>query len=107
MSLNFSELAERIGLDESDYRELVELFVETGMADYSQLKTALDDGDNQQVARSAHTISGASGNLGLMQVHEVAKRVERAASEGHLDNLPADVATLKALLDDIAQFMVA
>ncbi|BBO90283.1 Hpt domain-containing protein [Desulfosarcina ovata] len=105
MNLDIKALADDIGLDEADYRELVELFMQTGMADYNQLKAALDEGDAGQVARSAHTISGASGNLGLMQVHEVAKRVEQAANENQMADLPADVATLRGFFDDIARIV--
>lgn len=105
--MNFKELADRIGLDEEDYRELVELFMETGMADFDQLRAALDGGDGAQVARSAHTISGASGNLGLMAFHEVAKRIELAASEERMDGLPAEVDTLKELFDNLGQMVSA
>ena len=105
--MNFKELADRIGLDEEDYRELVELFMETGTADFEQLQSSLGAGDGEQVARSAHTISGASGNLGLMDVHEVAKRIEQAASEGRLDGIPADVDTLKRHFTTLGQFVSA
>jgi HPt (histidine-containing phosphotransfer) domain-containing protein len=100
--MNFGELADNIGLEEDEYRELVELFMETGMADYDQLKAAFADGDGQQVARRAHTISGASGNLGLMNVHEVAKRIELAADEGRLDGIGDDIDALKGLFHEIA-----
>jgi len=102
--MNFKELADKIGLDEEDYRELVELFLDTGMADYNQLKSAYDDSDDVQVARTAHTISGASGNLGLMKVHEVAKRIELAAIDKQLDRIGGDVEALQTLFDEIAQF---
>jgi HPt (histidine-containing phosphotransfer) domain-containing protein len=102
--MNFKELADKIGLEEEDYRELVELFLDTGMADYHQLKSAYADSDDVQVARSAHTISGASGNLGLMNVYGVAKRIELAAIDKQLDRVNGDVATLQGLFDEIAQF---
>jgi HPt (histidine-containing phosphotransfer) domain-containing protein len=105
--MNFKELGERIGLEEDEYRELVELFLETGMADYDRLKTALDAGDAQQVARSAHTINGAAGNMGIMNVHEVAKRIELAAGENQLDSIAADVDSLNGLFDEIARFVQA
>ena len=103
--MNFKELADKIGLEEDDYRELVELFMDTGLADYDRLKTAFADGDAEQVARSAHTISGASGNLGLMDVYEIAKRIELSASDGKLDAIQADVDSLQGLFDKIAQFV--
>lgn len=103
--MNFKELAERIGLDEEDYRELVELFLDTGRADYDQLKTAFAGSDNEQVARSAHTISGASGNLGLMNVHELAKRIELAANDQKLDSVSGDVDALEGMFDQLNTFV--
>ncbi len=103
--MNFKELAEKIGLDEEDYRELVELFIDTGRTDYDQLKTAFAGSDNEQVARSAHTISGASGNLGLMNVHELAKRIELAANDQKLDSVSGDVESLEKMFDELNTFV--
>ena len=105
--MNFKALAEKIGLEEDESRELVELFIETGMADHDRLKTAFEAGDDQQVARIAHTIQGAAGNMGIMNVHEVAKRIELAAVENRVDSAAADVGALKGLFDEIARFVQA
>jgi HPt (histidine-containing phosphotransfer) domain-containing protein len=100
--MNLKELGEKIGLDEDEYRELVELFGETGMADYEALKTAFEAGDADQVARRAHTINGAAGNLGMMTVHETAKRIELAAVAGSLASVSGDVDSLKRLFEELA-----
>ncbi len=101
--MNLKELGENIGLDEDEYRELIELFLETGRADYDQLKKALDAGDATQVSRSAHTLSGAAGNLGLMPVHEAAKRIELAAIDNRMDAISLDVVTLNDHFSQIAR----
>jgi HPt (histidine-containing phosphotransfer) domain-containing protein len=103
--MNFKELGENIGLEEDEYRELVELFLDTGLADVDQLTSAMDADDAQQVARSAHTINGASGNLGIMNVHEVAKRIELAAIENRLEAVAGDMVILKGFFDEIAGFV--
>ena len=100
--MNFKELGERVGLDEDEFRELVDLFLDTGRADVDKLESAFAAGDAMQVSRSAHTINGAAGNLGITQVHEVAKRIERAAGQNQLDSIAADLGTLKGLFDEIA-----
>lgn len=105
--MNFKALAEKIGLEEDEYRELVELFMETGMADYDRLKTAFEAGDTQQVARIAHTIQGAAGNMGIMNVHEVAKRIELAAGESQMESVSTEVDSLKKLFDEVDRFVHA
>ena len=101
--MNWQTLAENLGLETDEYMELIELFMETGMADYTQLKSAFDTGDADQVARRAHTISGAAGNLGLMEVHALAKSIEQAAIDNQLATVAAAVGTLKARFDDIGR----
>ncbi|PID40952.1 MAG: hypothetical protein CR984_00550 [Proteobacteria bacterium] len=83
--MNIKELGEKLGLEEDEYRELLELFRETGGTDIATIKSALAAGDAEQVARSAHTISGAAGNMGIMDIHEAAKSIEQAANAGKLD----------------------
>ena len=100
--MNFKELGEKVGLDEDEYRELLELFLDTGRQDYDRLKNAFDAGDAQQVARSAHTICGASGNMGISNIHELAKRIELAAIDNRLDAVSPDIGDLKARFDEIA-----
>ncbi|MGD8701267.1 MAG: Hpt domain-containing protein [Desulfosarcina sp.] len=100
--MNLKALAEKIGLEEDEYRELAELFLETGRVDFEQMETALDAADADEVSRRAHTLRGASGNLGIMAVHEVAKRIEMAAIDNRLDDAAADAKALKGLLDKVA-----
>jgi HPt (histidine-containing phosphotransfer) domain-containing protein len=92
--MNFKELGENLGLEEDEYMELLELFLETGSADYERIKTAIETKDFDLLIRSAHTIKGASGNLGLMDIHEVAKEVEDIAESKDLSNIDAVVETL-------------
>jgi len=105
--MNLKALGEEIGLEEDEYIELVELFLETGAADYEQLKSAFDANDAPQVARSAHTLSGAAGNLRIMNIHEAAKRIERAAGENRLASVSPDVDALKARFAEIARCVQA
>jgi HPt (histidine-containing phosphotransfer) domain-containing protein len=57
------------------------------------------------VARSAHTIQGAAGNMGIMNVHDVAKQIELAAVENQLGSISGEVGSLKGLFDEIARFL--
>ena len=68
--MRFSELVERLGLERDEFLELAELFVETGSSDLSRLKSAVEDEDTQEVIKIAHSIKGASGNLGLMEIYK-------------------------------------
>lgn len=103
--MNFKELGADLGLDEDEYRELIDLFIESGATDFQALQTAMAACDADQVMQRAHTIKGASGNLGLVEVSEVAKTIEENASQNQLDGLDQVVATLKTQFDAIQAFV--
>lgn len=103
--MNFQELAENLGLEVDEYRELIELFIDTGSADFQTIQEALAGGNSDQVMRSAHTIKGAAGNLGLMDVSETAKNIEDRASKNQLDSIGSAVEILKTQFDAIEAFV--
>lgn len=103
--MNFKELGARLGLEEDEYRELIELFVESGSADFERLQEAVASNDHEQIARSAHTIKGAAGNLGLMDVHDVAKKIEETAVDNRKDAMNRALETLGTQFQAIAEFV--
>lgn len=103
--MNFKAMGAKLGLDEDEYKELVDLFVMTGGSDFETLQSALAEGDADTVMRSAHTIKGAAGNLGLMDVSAVAKVIEYRAMKNNLTDLAQTVETLKSQLDIIQSFV--
>lgn len=103
--MNFKELGANLGLEEDEYRELIELFVTTGSADFQNIQSALTNSDADQVMRSAHTIKGAAGNLGLIEVSDVAKIIEDNAGNNQLDGLESAVADLQKHFEEIDAFV--
>jgi HPt (histidine-containing phosphotransfer) domain-containing protein len=103
--MNFQELADNLGLEVDEYRELIELFIDTGTADFQKIQAALAGGNSDQVMRSAHTIKGAAGNLGLMDVSETARSIEDNASKNQLDSISTAVQILKTQFEAIEAFV--
>ena len=103
--MNFQELADNLGLEVDEYRELIELFIDTGSADFKKIQDGLTGNDSDMVMRSAHTIKGAAGNLGLMDVSETARIIEEKATENQLDSLGEAMQTLKAQFEAIENFV--
>jgi histidine phosphotransfer protein HptB len=85
--MELEKLAERLGLDVEDIRELLELYVETTTSDLAELKGAIETKNTQLVHAKAHTIKGASGNLGLDKMYELAKEIDDTARVNSLDGL--------------------
>ncbi|MCK5509132.1 MAG: Hpt domain-containing protein [Desulfobacterales bacterium] len=101
--MNFKELAENLGLEEDEFREIVELFLEISDTDLHKLRSAIDQEDTQQVVEAVHSIKGASGNLGFMAISEKAKDVEIKAREKDLSGANEAIKNIKKEVDRIAQ----
>ena len=99
--MNFEELGAKLGLEEDEYRELVQLFMTSGAADFRNLTASLADGDADAVMRKAHSIKGASGNLGLDDVYQTAGLIEKKAASGQLDDIEPLMATMQSQFDAI------
>ena len=101
--MQFEELAERVCLEESEFLELVELFAETSVSDLGKLQSAIEQEDTQQVVETAHSIKGASGNLGFQNVYEVAKGIEMNARQNILEGSQGAANSLKEKIELIAK----
>ena len=101
--MNFRQLAERFELEEEEFLELVELLIETSTSDLGRLQSALDGGDVSGVLEAAHSIKGASGNLGFSDISGVAGEVEQKARENSLEGSAAAVRSIREGLDTIAK----
>lgn len=100
--MNFNEMAETIGLDEQDFREMVELFVSVGEADLDRLREAYAARNSQGVVMSAHSLKGASANLGFSDIYEIARRVEADARAQRLDGAGEAIGELERKLAAIS-----
>jgi len=100
--MNFKELAKNLGLEEEEYLELIELFIETGMSDLDKLQSAIEEGNAEKAANAAHSIKGAASNLGLMEVYGVAKKIENQTRNDRLEGIAESAQALKEKLNEIA-----
>ena len=104
--MDFMELAEKLGLEENEFLELVELLVEQSTSDLSRLESAIDQPDVKEVVEAAHSIKGAAGNLGFMEIYEIAKGVEMDARQDIMESASRDAALIKEKIDLIRAKLV-
>lgn len=78
-------LLERLGGDEALFEELLDIFLEDVAVRLKKLKDALEASDSMSAAREAHTILGASANIGAHRVRDVALGLEKSAKEDDLE----------------------
>jgi len=101
--MDIKELAENLGLEEDEYLELIELFIDTGTVDVEKIGSAIEKGDAEKAANAAHSLKGASGSLGLTEIYDLAMKTETEARNNSLDGLAESVQTLKGRLNSLAE----
>jgi two-component system sensor histidine kinase/response regulator len=77
----------RLGLDFETFRRVLIRFADGQGATLDALRAAVASRDGAAVARHAHAIAGASGNLGADGLRAVAKTLEHAGREGREEDL--------------------
>lgn len=96
--MNYREHAQMLGLEEDEFVELIELFFDTCSGDVQKLEGALADHDAERVSRVAHSMKGASSNLGFSELSGIAKVIEISARQGNLDGMVETFAEFKEKL---------
>ena len=99
--MNLKELGLELGLEPDEIRELLVIFIETSGSDIDRLQQAIVEGDAKRVADAAHSIKGASANLGFNDIFSVAKSLEQKARENSLEGLTDEVLLIKDGLSKI------
>ena len=96
--MNIKAMAENLDMESGEFMDLLGYFVERSASDLERLESAVKSGDIREVVEASHSIKGAAGNLGLMNIYEIAKEIETKGRETNLDCEEA-VRALKEALD--------
>ncbi len=91
--------------DENLARMVVEGFLEDIPKQIAALKGYLETGDVTGIERQAHTIKGASANVGGERLRKVAFEMEKTAKSGDLYAAGRHIPELEAQLDRLIQAM--
>lgn len=103
--MNFRKSLERLGLDEDEYLELIELFVETSRSDINKLRSAINGGDTKKASEIAHSLKGAAVNLGLEAFLELAGKIEETVRDGKLETTAKTASVFQEKLNHITDFI--
>ncbi|MCG8639324.1 MAG: Hpt domain-containing protein [Desulfobacterales bacterium] len=100
--MDFKALGSRLGIDEEDFMELVELFITTTLDDIEKIRQGLTDNNPVDAAAAAHSIKGAAGNLGLDDIYSLSKKMEEQAKSGSLDQFDVHIKNLEIKVNALA-----
>jgi len=104
--MNFKVQAEKMGLDEDEYVEIVDLFIKTTAANLRQLRAAVKTGDRSKILQETHSLKGAALNLGFWEICEIVERIAKGVRENSCQKLSADIEVIQGRIDWIAGLLV-
>ena len=79
----------RVGGDEEFFIELLKDLAELGQDSLIKFKEAVDSSDGELLRITAHSLKGASGNLGAKELQNLAFELEQCGREKNFDNSTA------------------
>ena len=103
--MDFNIPAQRLGLDLDEYLELIRLFLETGTNDLNGLEDAIAANDIQTVVERSHSLKGASGNLGINEIYEMARDIEARARNNSFEGINESVMQIKENFKEIVNLL--
>ncbi|MEA3359565.1 MAG: Hpt domain-containing protein [Thermodesulfobacteriota bacterium] len=101
--MEISKLAENIGLDVEEFIEIFEIYIESTNNDLEELIAAINSGDSEKAHEKSHSIKGASGNLGMDELFELAKQIDDQARNNSLNGLDKLVQDFKKKYEDLIE----
>jgi HPt (histidine-containing phosphotransfer) domain-containing protein len=101
-TINFSNMASNLGFDEEEFKEVAQLLITVSLTDMENLEQGISDNNPDRVKDAAHSIKGAAGNLGFMELSNCAEIIEASARSQSIDNLTSHVQTIKKILQAIS-----
>ena len=99
--MDLIQLGENLGLEPSEFADIVTLFVTTAESDIEKIKRGVLQNDALSVSEAAHSLKGSSGNLGFLEMSKIALTVEKQASDHNLSGFEDMTNSLMAHLNEI------
>ena len=89
-------LLDRLCGDEELYQDIATLFLSQVPQSFDDLQRAIDEMDTEAVARYAHSLKGMCGNMGAMEMSNIANELGMAAKMGDLFQMESTMPILRA-----------
>ena len=103
--MNFKIRAKKIGLQEEEYLEIVDLFIRTASHNLNQLRSAIKTGDISKTLQETHSLRGAALNLRFRKICEIVEKIEMKVRENSWQGLSDDVELIQRRIDWIAKLL--
>lgn len=104
--LDWDGLLHRLMGDEDLAKEIIDDYLKQIPLNFSAVKEALNEKDGLLVKREAHTIKGASGNVGALALQKIAEQIEIAGEKNDLVRAELFISQLDAQLENFKRTLI-
>ena len=99
--MNIKQVASRLGLEEDDIYDVLELFIQTAPSDIMIMTTGYNKQDPVQVGEAAHSLKGSTGTLGFMDISNHAQLIMKQSHEKKIEDLAQTVPSFLNQMKDL------
>ncbi len=100
--MDFQSLASNAGIDVEDFIEIAQLLIDTSISDMNKIRQGIESNNTEMVAMAAHSIKGASGNMGFSEIFQTAAQIEMSAKSENLEGITEKVTLIEQRLGSLA-----
>ncbi|WP_020587864.1 Hpt domain-containing protein [Desulfobacter curvatus] len=99
--MDFRNIESFLSVDTSEAEKLGRLLASTLASDLEKIRRSLRDSDAESISFVAHSLKGASGNLGFERLSQLAAAIEARTRAGRLDGLDGFLLEMQRLLEKL------
>ena len=99
--MDLKSIGAELGLEEDEFVEIVEIFIETAAQDITKLREAITAQDFEALTEAAHSLKGSAGNLGFNEIYSLSKKIEENARVFRIDGLSETLVAIEAITQEI------
>ncbi len=103
--INVESALERCAGDREFLNEMLVEFMDIAAEQLKRISDIIEEGNAQELAKLAHSLKGASANLGAEAVSAIALELEKAGKEGELEGAKQLWEQLKEKVEEVEQYV--
>jgi two-component system, sensor histidine kinase and response regulator len=105
VDLDFGQILKRLGADEELFHEVIEIFIDETPKNLDTMRRALAEGDATLVAKTAHSMKGELGYLGIATVSQKARELEEFGRNHDMERIKQVFPSFETEVSDMVAAM--
>lgn len=97
LGLDYAALEELKQSLEDDFDEVIDIYIESTTNILDQMREALDQAEDEEIKRLAHSLKSSSANIGATKLSEIAQALEQQLTDGVAENIKEKIDEMQKL----------